>query len=149
MNTNSWLLNFQVILSHRLPKPVSSELPSNMRQVAVATAATEDGFILSDGSSVKAEIILYCTGEGYSWNPSVSSDTPCIFFFHTVIFKNRLRRKLANNTLSLDYLLPRTAIHLRKCPSLLRVRVHLPVLGRGVRSARRRQPGEAPLQAHD
>ncbi|ROT64463.1 hypothetical protein C7M84_017592 [Penaeus vannamei] len=57
----------EVILSHRLPKPVSSELPSNMRQAAVATAATEDGFILSDGSSVKADIILYCTGYEYTF----------------------------------------------------------------------------------
>lgn len=87
MDTDSYLLNFQVILSHRLPKPVSSELPSNMRQAAVATAATEDGFILSDGSSVKADIILYCTGEGCSQSLSELTDTSYIFFFEKRIKK--------------------------------------------------------------
>ncbi|XP_042877642.1 flavin-containing monooxygenase FMO GS-OX-like 4 [Penaeus japonicus] len=57
----------EVILSHKLPKPVTSPLPPNMRQVAAATAATEDGFVLSDGSSVKADIILYCTGYEYTF----------------------------------------------------------------------------------
>lgn len=38
------------------------EFPSNIRQVAGAEAVTKDGFILSDGTCVQADAIIYCTG---------------------------------------------------------------------------------------
>ncbi|GLH12118.1 Senecionine N-oxygenase [Gryllus bimaculatus] len=53
-----------VYLSHSLA-PIEYKMPSNIQQVTSIKEATADGFILEDGSSIKADALLYCTGYKY------------------------------------------------------------------------------------
>ncbi|XP_069191687.1 uncharacterized protein [Procambarus clarkii] len=57
----------QVILSHNLPTPVTSELPPNVRQVRGVVSALENGFVFGDGSSAEADAIMYCSGYTFSY----------------------------------------------------------------------------------
>lgn len=57
----------EILLSHNLPVPVPSDLPSNVRQVRGVVAASENGFIFGDGTSAEADVILYCTGYEYTF----------------------------------------------------------------------------------
>ncbi|GLH06437.1 Senecionine N-oxygenase [Gryllus bimaculatus] len=62
----------QVYLCHNL-EPLEYKMPSNIQQVTIIKEATADGFVLEDGSSIKADALLYCTGYKYDM-PFLNSD---------------------------------------------------------------------------
>ena len=51
----------QVYLSHNKDS-IPSRLPDNVRQVKGIKEAASDGFLLLDGSSVRADAIVFATG---------------------------------------------------------------------------------------
>ncbi|KAK3913651.1 Flavin-containing monooxygenase FMO GS-OX1 [Frankliniella fusca] len=55
-----------VYLSHN-KDPVPSRLPDNVRQVKGIKEATEDGFLLLDGSTVRADAVIFATGYEFSF----------------------------------------------------------------------------------
>ncbi|KAK7076844.1 hypothetical protein SK128_011554 [Halocaridina rubra] len=57
----------KVFLSHNHPVNIPSEFPVNVEQVRGVVAASDNGFTLSDGTFVEADVILYCTGYEYSF----------------------------------------------------------------------------------
>nr|CAD7200030.1 unnamed protein product [Timema douglasi] len=57
----------QVFLSHHLAEPISCELPSNLKQVPEICSASEDTLTFLDGSTCKADALIYCTGYEYSF----------------------------------------------------------------------------------
>ena len=57
----------QVYLSHNKPL-LQSKLPANLVQVrGIVECITENGFLLSDGSKIQVDALIYCTGYEYSF----------------------------------------------------------------------------------
>ncbi|XP_045108747.1 flavin-containing monooxygenase FMO GS-OX-like 4 isoform X2 [Portunus trituberculatus] len=57
----------KVFLSHKFPIVIPSEFPNTLRQVRAVVTANETGFVLTDGTHVEADVILYCTGYKYKF----------------------------------------------------------------------------------
>ncbi|XP_066995497.2 uncharacterized protein [Anabrus simplex] len=56
----------EIYLCHSLAEPVVSKLPQNVKQRKSIKSALSDGFVLQDGTSIQAEVLMYCTG--YKFN---------------------------------------------------------------------------------
>lgn len=59
------LLAFQVYLSHN-KDPVPSRLPDNVHQVKGIKEASADGFVFLDGTTVRANALIFATGNSGS-----------------------------------------------------------------------------------
>ncbi|KAG8224379.1 hypothetical protein J437_LFUL005201 [Ladona fulva] len=56
-----------VTISHRPMPKIHSELPKNVKEAENLVSATEDGFEFADGTTCKADALLFCTGYRYTF----------------------------------------------------------------------------------